>query len=455
MKTGIEIPRCARNDGGWGRNDGGWGRNDGGWGRPTLRDRRSGVPFHCRRFIPLAPLLLLLFLSACGGRTPDPGRTAGELAALPWDSVAAAARGTEVVWRMWRGDPSINAYVDGWVAPRLRERYGIELRAVEGNGAELVNQLVVEREARAAGSADLLWINGQTFHQLRDERLLQGPWAGALPNAALVDTASPIVSRDFEQDPAGLESPWGRVQFALIYDSLRTPDPPRTVAELGAWIREHPGRFTHDGGFTGTGFHTILLYALNGGAEPFQGGFDEDRYRRGSERVWGWLESHRPFFWREGEAYPAGVAELHRLFANGEVDFSMSYNESEVVTKVRQGVLPSSARALLLRDGTLANAHFLGIPFNARNPAGAMVVADFLLSPEAQIEKLRPEVWADGTVLEVERLPEAWRRRFEALQGDPRALPLDSLRRYARPEVAPEYAAHLAEDWRTRVRGGS
>src|SRR5690606_12157300 len=145
--------------------------------------------------------------------------------------------------------------------------------------------------------------------------------------------------------------------------------------------------------------------------------------------------------WRRGEAYPAGVAELHRLFANGEVDFSMSYNENEVVTKVRQGVLPPTARALLLRDGTLAKAHYLGIPFNAGNPAGAMVVADFLLSPEAQLEKLRPEVWADGTVLSPERLPAEWRHRFEALEADPRAVPADSLRRYARPEVAPRYAA--------------
>jgi len=396
---------------------------------------------------------LLLFLAACSPAEPE-APDAAEMARMPWDSVLAAARGSEVVWRMWRGDPPVNAFVDGWAAPRLKERYGITLRAVEGQGAEVVNQLVVEREAGARGSADLLWINGATFHHLRGEDLLFGPWADRLPNASLADTASPIVGRDFEQDPAGYESPWGRVQLALIYDTARTPEPPRSVAELGAWIRAHPGRFTHDQGFTGTAFHTLLLYALNGGVQGFRGGFDEARYRQGSERVWRWLEAHRPSFWRGGSVYPADVAELHRLFANGEVDFSMSYNENEVVTKVRQGILPGSARALLLRDGTLANAHFLGIPFNAPNPAGAMVVADFLLSPEAQLEKARPEVWADGTVLDVPRLPEEWRRRFEALGSDPRALPLDSLRRYAVPEVHPRYGERLAEEWRTRIRAG-
>lgn len=413
----------------------------------------------------LAVLTTLLLLPACADppapaeETPPSAAVAVPAAAglreLPWDSVVARARGTRVVWRMWRGDPSVNAFVDRWVAPRLRARYGVELVTVEGQGAEVINQLHVEREARAAGVADLVWINGETFHNLRRADLLYGPWAGRLPNAVYVDSASPIVMRDFEQRPDGYESPWGRVQFALIYDTLRTPDPPRTVRELGEWIDAHPGRFTHDQSFTGTTFHKVLLYALNGGVSRFQGGFDSTRYDQGSERVWEWLEARRPAFWRGGEVYPKGVAELHRLFANREVDFSMSNNENEVVTKVRQGILPPTARALLLRDGTIANAHYLGIPFNATNPAGAMVVADFLLSPEAQLEKLKPEVWADGTVLSVRRLPEEWRTRFRELERDPLSLPLDSLRRYARPEVAPEYHERLTAEWRSRIRVGN
>ncbi len=163
----------------------------------------------------------------------------------------------------------------------------------------------------------------------------------------------------------------------------------------------------------------------------------------------------RPAFWRGGATYPPDVADLHRLFANREVDFTMSNNHNEVVTKVRQGVLPPTARPLLLHDGTIANTHYVGIPANAPNPAGAMVVADFLLSPEAQLEKLHPDVWADGTVLDVSRLPQEWRARFAGLGRDPRALDPDSLARYARPEVAPEYHERIAADWRTRIRTGA
>ncbi|MDT8340550.1 MAG: ABC transporter substrate-binding protein [Longimicrobiales bacterium] len=409
-----------------------------------------------RRRGPRARLLLAALLVAPSACAPGAGGDpldAARLAELPWDSVVERARGSRVVWRMWRGDPAINAYVDGWVAPRLRDRFDITLVAVEGRGPELVNQLVVEREAGARGGSDLVWINGETFHNLRSEDLLQGPWAGTLPQAAGVDSASAIVARDFEQDPAGFESPWGRVQFALIYDPERTPDPPTTVAALTDWIRSHPGRFTHDQSFTGMTFLKTVMYALGGGVAPLQGGFRESDYQRASGALFAWLDSVTPHFWRGGSAYPGDVAALHRLFANGEVDFSMSHNQNEAATKARQGILPPNARALVLRDGTIANAHYLGIPFNAPNPAGAMVVADFLLSPEAQFQKARPDVWGDGPVLAPERLPAPWPERFRALESDPRAVPGDTLRAYAVPEVAPGYHERLAEEWRRRVRG--
>ncbi len=410
-----------------------------------------------RRAVVVSTLVSSTLGIACARqRDATPRADAAATSQLPWDSVVAQARGTTVLWRMWRGDPAINAYVDGWIAPRVRERYGITLQAVEGQGAELVNALVTEREAgRGAGSASLVWINGETFTQLRRERLLSGPWSGRLPNARYVDSASAIISRDFERDPAGFESPWGTVQFALIYDSARTPSPPHTVDELAAWIHAHPGRFTHDQSFAGVTFLKTLMYARAGGVARFQGGFVDSTYAVGRDSVVAWLTRLRPDFWRRGETYPPDVAALHRLFANGEVDMSMSMNQNEVLTKVRQGVLPKSSRAFVLRDGTIANAHFVGIPFNAPNAAGALVVADFLLSPEAQLEKQKAEVWADGTVLDLVRLPSEWRAKFIALEQDAHAISTDSLRRYARPEVSAEYHERLQADWRTLVRRGA
>lgn len=412
---------------------------------------RRALSLALRRGVAAARCGVVVALVACGTPPSPPPLTAADAAALPWDTVVARARGTTVTWRMWRGDPSVNAFVDGWVASRLLARYGITLRTVEGQGADLVNQLRVERDAGANGTADLLWINGETFAQLRQLSLLWGPWASRLPAAYAVDSASSILLRDFEQPLEGWESPWGRVQFALIYDTVRTPTPPRTLAELAAWIRAHPGRFTHDQGFTGVTFLKTALYALHGGPQALAGPV-EARYPAASDSLFRWLVGLVPAFWRAGTAYPPGVADLHRLFANGEVDFSMSNNEHDVITKIRQGILPPTARALLLTDGMIANAHYLGIAASAPNPAGAMVVANFLLSAEAQAEKLRPEVWADGTVLDRAKLNAGEAAFFAAITPDPRALPEDSLARYARPELGPQWHERLAADWKRRIR---
>ena len=399
----------------------------------------------------IAALTVAALATGCA-KAPPPD-TAADLARMPWDSVVARARGTTVVWRMWRGDPSINAFVDKWVAPRVLSEYAVTLQAVSGQGNELVDQLSVEKESGTkTGTASLLWINGETFGALRARQLLAGPWSQVLPAAALVDSASPIISRDFEQDPGGYESPYGTVQLALIYDSARTPQPPRSLNELSLWIRAHPGRFTYDQSFTGITFLKGAMYALNGGVDRFKGGFDSTKYAAARGTLFAWLDSLKPFLWRKGTQYPADVPALHRLFANGEVDFSLSNNQNEALTKAMQGILPSTSRALVLRDGTIANAHYLGIPFNAPSAAGAMVVANFILSPEAQLEKQRPTVWADGTVLSLTRLPAAWRARFELVVNDPRLVPADSLHAYARPEVSPRYHERLQDDWRRMIR---
>jgi len=416
----------------------------------TASWRRGGTRIGAIVALLVAPLVAPL-LASCAKPPPPPA--AATIAGMPWDSVVARARGTTVVWRMWRGDPSVNAFIDRWVAPRLLAQYGITLQAVNGQGNELVDQLTVEREAGATtGTASLLWINGETFGALRARSLLGGPWSQVLPAAELVDRESPIVSRDFEQDPAGYESPWGTVQLALIYDAARTPNPPRTLEDLAVWIRAHPGRFTHDQGFTGITLLKSWLYALNGGVGTFAGGFDSTAYVAGRTRLFALLDSLEPSLWRQGTQYPSDVAAMHRLFANGEIDFSMSNNQNEAVTKAMQGVIPATSRALVLRDGTIANAHYVGIPFNAPNAAGAMVVANFLLTPEAQLEKQRPGVWADGTVLRLDALSPEWRARFDSVVNDPRLVPADTLRAFARPEVSPRYHERLQDDWRRLVR---
>ncbi len=129
----------------------------------------------------------------------------------------------------------------------------------------------------------------------------------------------------------------------------------------------------------------------------------------------------------------------------------MSNNDAEVDNKVIQGLFPPTSRAYVPSIGTIQNSHYVGIPRHAADKAGALVVANLLISPAAQLRKMDPRVWGDGTVLSMERLPAEWRARFENLPTRTRAPRRADIETRARMELAPEYMIRLAADFRTRI----
>ena len=65
-----------------------------------------------------------------------------------WEDVLSKARGQTVDWFMWGGSPSVNTYVNGYVASQVKELYGITLRQVPVQDiAEVVSKLLIEKQA--------------------------------------------------------------------------------------------------------------------------------------------------------------------------------------------------------------------------------------------------------------------------------------------------------------------
>ncbi|MBK8491452.1 MAG: ABC transporter substrate-binding protein [Saprospirales bacterium] len=393
--------------------------------------------------------LLFTIFFACAPTSnptqPDPGT-------LPWEELVQQARGSTVQLMMWQGDPLINAYMQEYVVPAIAEQYGITLKIAGGQGNIIVQQVMAELQAgKETSELDLLWINGETFYQLRQIDGLYGPWTGALPNGQYIDWKNPFIAVDFQQPVEGYECPWGNVQLALIYNSAEVPDPPRDREALAAFVRAHPGRFTWDVHFTGLTFLKSLLIDIAGGADMLSGPFDEAKYQRYSAQLWAYIREIRPGLWKEGKTFPEAVAPMHQLFANGELWFTMSNNDSEVDNKVRQGIFPETTSAYVWDGGTIQNSHYLGIPRISANKAGAMVVANFMISPEAQYRKQDPAVWGDGTVLDKGRLTEEWQQRFRELPPRKYAPSREEMQLHALPELAPEYMIRLAEDFRKKI----
>lgn len=356
---------------------------------------------------------------------------------------------------MWGGSPTINSWVDTYVAPEVKKRYDITLKRVPADAAIFVNKLLTEKQVgRQKGTMDLLWINGENFKNAMENGLLHGPVAERLPNFAYVDPAT--VEFDFGYPVRNYEVPYGRAQFVFEYDAAKLADPPRSFAELKEWVKAHPGKFTYPSppDFTGSAFIRQAFYALTGGHEQYLQGVDLDLYAKKAPQLWAYLNELKPFLWQQGRTYPKDIAALDTLFERGEVLLNMSYHQASAQNRIIQGRYPESVRTFVMRDGSIFNTHFTAIPFNARNRAGALVVANFLLSAEAQLHKNDPRNWGDFTVLDLDRLEPEQRAGFANLDLGQATLSLDELAAVAVPEISSAYLEHLESDWKTFVLRG-
>jgi putative spermidine/putrescine transport system substrate-binding protein len=288
---------------------------------------------------------------------------------------------------------------------------------------------------------------------MRQGELLYGRWAQFLPNAVYVNAADPSVANDFGYPVEGHESPYGKAQFVMIYDSARVPEPPKTVEALVTWIKANPGKFTYAAppDFTGSAFMRHVCYHAAGGYEALLGEFAPATFEAKAPACWALLNDLEPHLWRGGDTYPENRTRMQDLFANGEVYFDMAYNPAEASSLIAQGKYPATARTFVFETGTIANTHFVAIPYNSPHKAGAMVAANHLLSPEAQLSKADPSGWGDLPALDVARLPAEWQARFTALPRGPATLADDVLAARRLPELQSAWLTAFETGWEAEV----
>jgi putative spermidine/putrescine transport system substrate-binding protein len=374
------------------------------------------------------------------------------LAEDSFETLAKKAEGSTVTWFMWGGSPTINSWVDTYVAEQVKSLYGIRLKRVPADAAIFVNKLLTEKQTgRETGTMDLLWINGENFKNAMENELLYGPVTQNLPSFSYVDPAT--VEFDFGFPVRGYEVPYGRAQFVFEYDAAVLPEPPQSFAALEGWVKEHPGKFTYPSppDFTGSAFIRQAFYALTGGHEQYMDGVDIELYEKNAPKLWAYLNDIKPYLWQEGRTYPKDIAALDTLFERGEVLINMSYHQANAQSKILQGRYKKSVRTFVMKEGSIFNTHFTAIPFNAPNRAGALVVANFLLSPEAQLHKNNPENWGDFTALDLGRLGSEMQSQFRALDLGKATLALADLAEAAVPEIPSGYLELLERDWEKQV----
>lgn len=376
-----------------------------------------------------------------------------------WQTLITEARGQTVYWNAWGGSDRINAYI-AWVGQKTFDRFGVTIKHVKlSDTADAVSRVLAEKTAGKSenGSVDLIWINGENFAAMKRQSLtMQNSWATQLPAYSFVDVKNkPSTELDFTLPTEGQEAPWGMAQVVFYYNSADVKQPPRSADALLDWVQKNPGRFSYPKppNFLGSTFLKQVLYEKLEDPSILLKITDLKAFDIAAEPVFAWLDALHPHLWRKGQIFPANGSALKNALADGETDIAFSFNPSEASSAIANGELPDTVRSYVFDGGTIGNTHFVTIPFNATAKAGAMVVANFLMSAEAQLKKQDEQVWGDPTVLDVAKLTDKYKSGFSTLKRGVATLTASELGAVL-PEPHASWMSLLEEEWTRRYSAG-
>ena len=338
-----------------------------------------------------------------------------------WQAVEQTARGQTVYFNAWGGAQNINDYI-AWAGGIMQQRHGVSVVHVKlDDTANAVAKVVAEKAAgkNQQGSIDLIWINGENFASMKRQNLMLSPgWADKLPNWQYVDHESkPAITVDFTVPVEGLEAPWGMARMVFFHDTARKLEMPDSFAGLVDWSLRHKGRFAYPAppDFVGSSFLKQALSESVVDPAILLLPVVEEKFAELTAPLFAKLDALQPNLWRGGRTFPKNKEALRQLLADNEIDIAFAFSPAEASNAIASGELPDTVRSFVFSKGTLGNAHFLTIPYNAAAKEGALLLANFLASPEAQLRKQDPKIWGDPTVLAMDKLAPADRDAFAAL----------------------------------------
>jgi ABC-type uncharacterized transport system YnjBCD substrate-binding protein len=280
------------------------------------------------------------------------------------------------------------------VIPAFERATGIKVEYRQVNGDQTVQQLIAAQRAGQPLHVDLMWYpNGQVRLGTETGIIANIPLSSVLPNARDLDPSAARVSRGYEH--GGTVLPWHRNLTAIGYDTrtVRPERAPRSFPDLLAFARANPGKVAITNparGGSGQGFLESAIMAMTTAecqARLFDFSFgpqDAEAWAQGPclAPVVAYFRELKPHV-----EFTNGNTDTLNLIANGVAQVATVW-EDQVFDFIGRGLLPPTVRLGLLSSGQVGDGDGMVIPAGTRNPAGALLFANFLMSDDVQVRKL-------------------------------------------------------------------
>ncbi len=201
----------------------------------------------------------------------------------------------------------------------------------------------------------------------------------------LADVKAPLLT-----PVKGAAVPYRGSSVLLAYNSKAVTDPPKTLADLLAWIKAHPGKFAYNspstGGSGGAFVATVLDSTTPQAARETLTSAADPAALKAAEQSWdpGWAILHGLNKYVYQHVYPNGNQAVLELLGKGQIDIAPVWSD-QYLTAVANHQLGPQIKVTQISDPSFTGgAAYLGIPKNSTNKPGALALANFVLEPAQQ-----------------------------------------------------------------------
>lgn len=280
--------------------------------------------------------------------------------------------------------------------PEFEDKYGIKVDYVRGDNAAAVQQLVAAHDAGSPAPADAYFVSSDSVGTLLDKGVMANiPLVDLLPDANKLNRTIATVTLGFKHGGAFL--PFHRNQTSILYDTrtVAAKDVPDDLDGLLAWAKAHPHQFivtSPRGGGSGSGFLQSIAYAKV--TDPACRASMSD-YSLTAEQaqalaakpcmqpVWDYYRELLPVV-----ELTKGNSDTLTLVANGAGAIGTAW-EDMAYDFMGRGLLPPTSRQELLKTGQVGGGDGMFFPVGAAHPAAGLLLLDFMMSKDVQLEKLK------------------------------------------------------------------
>lgn len=344
----------------------------------------------------LALTLLCTLLAGCGkerGDTTNGTGSNGNEAAPPASSSAPAEvkdlsglmdASWEDIYEQAKTEGSVTFFV--WhdeacyteIAKAFEAAYpGVKFELVVSDASAAIDKMVAE-SSQAEGSFDVAVVNSP--QTLLEANVFYGPIVEKLENAANLDQALSHAQEGYIHN--GYLAPLYRNQGGLLYNPKTVSAPPETWEELEQWIDENPQKFGVCHPLQGGSGGVFLLAALDnlcGGLDKYSGDVEADESKMENwDILWQWFRDRMDKI----TITSSNNDSLSRL-NQGELDLVVAWDDG-TYTAISNGELFKDATFYVPEFGMPGGGDTIGILQNAKHPAAALLLANYLTSDEAQ-----------------------------------------------------------------------